>query len=418
MVKRHSEKGSYKPIYHGTTLNNRVDRYLANGDPEIGYGGELSQMLNSPHVRHFINEAAKLKGLEDKKASIPASVYLAIATVALVAAVGGGCIGPGDSTGHNELIQATSLDGGCGNEEGFVYGDAHQVVGSCDFGSDQTREYEVDTFHGKCNIKVELSSKLMNGINETLAMGTSGLDSYLKGDYFDPESDIKTSEDVYRPRLEDPRDDKVMNRIVDQIDKSNSVHSEAERVDTAVRFVQKCIHYDYAQYGGKSPGKHLHPYATLYLNRGVCCEKSVLLAEILRHMGYGVAIVGFKMTDDSHAGVGIKCPPGEGNFGANKEYAYIETTEPLKIGELRSDLIGKDGRVIAIYPNGNTFTGIDELNKMYAPPNLSWVGESTEKDAKLESAAEQIANDDTIDPQLKSELLDAIKNHPESINIG
>ena len=77
---------------------------------------------------------------------------------------------------------------------------------------------------------------------------------------------------------------------------------------------------DYARY----------PYEVLYDEKGVCGEKSELLAFILREMGYGVAF--FYYPPENHEAIGIKCPKRHsvGRTG----YCLIETTGPSIMAEI------------------------------------------------------------------------------------
>jgi len=67
-----------------------------------------------------------------------------------------------------------------------------------------------------------------------------------------------------------------------------------------------------------------YPYEVIADNKGICCEKSLLLAFLLRESGFGVAL--FIFEDESHMAVGIKCPK-EFTYH-DTGYAFIETTAP------------------------------------------------------------------------------------------
>jgi hypothetical protein len=75
-----------------------------------------------------------------------------------------------------------------------------------------------------------------------------------------------------------------------------------------------------------------YPYRTLYSNKGVCGEKSELLAFLLKELGYGVVI--FYFPEENHESVGIKC--SFINDFQNTGYCFIETTTSLK-AELSSE---------------------------------------------------------------------------------
>jgi len=72
-----------------------------------------------------------------------------------------------------------------------------------------------------------------------------------------------------------------------------------------------------------------YPYELLYLQSGVCSDKTFLLDELLREMGYGTALFEYKA--EKHIAVGIKCPTEDSTYDSG--YCYTETTQPgHKIG--------------------------------------------------------------------------------------
>ncbi|MGB7531533.1 MAG: hypothetical protein WA977_00950 [Halobacteriota archaeon] len=79
----------------------------------------------------------------------------------------------------------------------------------------------------------------------------------------------------------------------------------------------------------------LYPYETLYRNRGVCCDKSILLAYLLDQLGYDVVLFEWEC---QHMAVGIRCD--EGFDFQNTGYAFIETTRPTIISYVSDDYIG------------------------------------------------------------------------------
>lgn len=72
-----------------------------------------------------------------------------------------------------------------------------------------------------------------------------------------------------------------------------------------------------------------YPYELLYLQSGVCSDKTFLLDALLQQMGYGTAL--FEYKQEKHIAVGIKCPAQDSTY--NSGYCYTETTQPgHKIG--------------------------------------------------------------------------------------
>lgn len=74
-----------------------------------------------------------------------------------------------------------------------------------------------------------------------------------------------------------------------------------------------------------------YPYEVIYDMKGICGEKSNLLAFLLKELSYGVAI--FRFPEENHEAVGIKCP-----FYKDFEdsgYCFVETTSPFAINDYR-----------------------------------------------------------------------------------
>lgn len=81
------------------------------------------------------------------------------------------------------------------------------------------------------------------------------------------------------------------------------------------------------------------PYQVLYDNKGVCSEKSRLLAFLLKELGYGVVLLDYEK--ESHMAVGVKCPRQYANYIYNGTgYCFIETTRPSIITDKEGEYIG------------------------------------------------------------------------------
>jgi len=119
---------------------------------------------------------------------------------------------------------------------------------------------------------------------------------------------------------------------------ANALRSQAGSDDDAARaaisLVQQ-IPYDYARLSVRSSDLR-HPYQVLYDNTGVCSEKSVLLAALLKELGYGVALLSFD--SQNHMAVGITCP-AQYSYRATG-YAFIESTRPTIPTYADGDYVG------------------------------------------------------------------------------
>jgi hypothetical protein len=70
------------------------------------------------------------------------------------------------------------------------------------------------------------------------------------------------------------------------------------------------------------------PYETLYLNKGVCSDKTFLAVAMLRQLGYGAAILDFP--NRNHTALGVACPK---EYSINNSgYCYVETTNYFPFG--------------------------------------------------------------------------------------
>ena len=113
-----------------------------------------------------------------------------------------------------------------------------------------------------------------------------------------------------------------------------------DRARIAVSLVQQ-IEYDDARAEGNYFGVR-YPYETLCLGRGVCSDKSVLLAALLSELGFGVVL--FEFEAENHMAVGVLCPDGYGYRGTG--YAFVESTSPSIITDAGGEYRGA-GRLVS-----------------------------------------------------------------------
>lgn len=108
-----------------------------------------------------------------------------------------------------------------------------------------------------------------------------------------------------------------------------------------------------------------YPYEVIADNKGICCEKSLLLAFLLRESGFGLALIIFE--NENHMALGIKCP--EKFSFCRTGYGFVETTSPSivtddelyyleinKLGVFRQQLKSKPK--IIVLCDGSSFTSI------------------------------------------------------------
>jgi len=105
--------------------------------------------------------------------------------------------------------------------------------------------------------------------------------------------------------------------------------NDDELVEFVVAFVQY-IPYDQSKVSTISSlnTNPYFPYETLYLNKGVCSDKTFLGVALLRKLGYGAAILDFP--DRNHSALGVACPI---EYSINNSgYCYAETTNYFPLG--------------------------------------------------------------------------------------
>ena len=110
----------------------------------------------------------------------------------------------------------------------------------------------------------------------------------------------------------------------------------ADEVAEAVLAVIQYIPYDQAK-ADSEDREPFYPYETLYLNQGVCSDKTFLAYKILRQLGYGVAILDFP--EINHSAVGISCPVEYSLAGSG--YCYVEATNYFPIGVIPNSINGQ-----------------------------------------------------------------------------
>ena len=144
--------------------------------------------------------------------------------------------------------------------------------------------------------------------------------------------------------------------MVTSIKSKTSNNDDQARI--AINLVQQ-IPYDYSGLYSTS-SRERSPYEVLYDNKGVCGEKSKLLAYLLRELGYGVVL--FEFSSQNHMAVGIKSP-SQYDF-KNSGYAFIESTSPTIPTDSEGDYVGvrkltSTPQIIQI-SDGSSFSSISE----------------------------------------------------------
>ncbi|MFH1664209.1 MAG: hypothetical protein ABH986_05405 [archaeon] len=165
----------------------------------------------------------------------------------------------------------------------------------------------------------KLTSQFYGGLNDYLQSQPRSI-TLLKGEEITDVNFVEKFIDELNQKI-------YLKSLVDYI-KQIEV-SDADKVRIVVSLVQN-IPYDYnAYYRIENDENNIekYPYQVLYLNTGVCGEKSRLLIYFLRELGYGTAYINFEK--ENHAVTGIKCPIKYSYKDSG--YCFIESTAPTII---------------------------------------------------------------------------------------
>jgi len=180
-----------------------------------------------------------------------------------------------------------------------------------------------------------------------------------------PES--KLEEKYYNIFLDNDKDEKILQEVVSIIKNEIWEEEPDEIVVALISFVQN-IEYNCDKYfsyelaGEYSVYETNYPYETLFDKKGVCEDSSILLAKLLRQLGYGVAL--FSYSGEEHMAVGISCPMDYSDYGSG--YCFIETTGPSMIGiisKLEGDLELVSTPVIIKVAEGKQFEKIKQIKE-------------------------------------------------------
>jgi len=104
---------------------------------------------------------------------------------------------------------------------------------------------------------------------------------------------------------------------------ANAIQQKTDSPDDQARIAVSLVQHIPFSEGNQ----YRYPYEVLYNGKGVCGEKSMLLALLLRDLGFGSSVFYFVPEDHMAAGISVLAPYDYKNTG----YAFIETTEPTMI---------------------------------------------------------------------------------------
>ena len=132
--------------------------------------------------------------------------------------------------------------------------------------------------------------------------------------------------DYYKMFVNEGNDDELIKEVIKEIRNNPKIRNNGDELKAVINFVQN-IPYDYDSYNNPDDVIN-YPYETIFENKGVCSDVSILLIKLLLELDYET--VGFIFENANHMAVGIKCPENQSNFNTN--YCFIEATGVTEIG--------------------------------------------------------------------------------------
>jgi len=227
----------------------------------------------------------------------------------------------------------------------------------------------------------------------------------------------------------DQEDSSTIQGVADQLKiiAQRENFSDDELIELAVSFVQT-IPYDYDKFDIINNVRELPsfntdqasktwpklPYETLYENKGVCSDKSLLLKDLVDELGYGTALFAFQ--SKNHIAPAIQCSSEYSSYDSG--YCYIESTNTgFKIGDIPNS--GFQNGVIQKKSEVDTSSDINIANEDLI--DVAVYGQSTgkiyTKIIKTQETLDRIKEMENSLKIMKSELVNWKITHDPEKNI-
>lgn len=188
----------------------------------------------------------------------------------------------------------------------------------------------------------------------------------------------------YRSFIEDPAQKSTIDKLCKALRKIRDDRglTRDRYAEFLTKYVQ-CIPYDEDRGSGDAlglggKGDPRFPIQVLVDGKGDCDEKALLLAALLKHEGYGSALLLF--TSEQHMSAGIL---SQGSGYTASGYEFIETTGPIYISEVPKAFV--NGRALASQPQVIPIEG----TKSYSTEAVNQVSKIiAARDSALDASAE------------------------------
>lgn len=156
-----------------------------------------------------------------------------------------------------------------------------------------------------------------------------------KSFYYAGELPEDWEEQYYEKFLEGEYDTQVITSTIVEVRSALGIQEDDDLVMALTSLVQH-IEYDCNKlFSYENLDDHDYqtnfPLETLYRQKGVCGDFSILLGKMLREAGYGAAFLLYNQAN--HMALGVRCPAADATYvHEGVGYCYIETTGPARIG--------------------------------------------------------------------------------------
>lgn len=180
------------------------------------------------------------------------------------------------------------------------------------------------------------------------------------------ESDDQWTNAYYHAFADDPAQAPAIDDVASQLRaiRTRAHLTQDQYLELVAKFVQS-IPYDWKTYSAGN-GKQRFPVETLVDGKGLCGDKSVLLADLLAHEGYAASLLEFG--PEKHMAVGVL---GPGKTYSASGYLFLETTSPCYITDVPTEYSGgmrltSEPVVIPIGVGTTQYTAADQIAKIIA----------------------------------------------------
>lgn len=140
----------------------------------------------------------------------------------------------------------------------------------------------------------------------------------------------------------------------------NIAENKEDQVRIAISIIQNIPYNESGEIitlGSNQLNYSRYPYEVLYDMKGICGERSELLAFLLREIGYGVVL--FYYSSENHECVGIRCPVEYSLDDTG--YCFVETTGPSVMTNNQDYYVG--GEKLSSKPEVIFISGGDSLGE-------------------------------------------------------